>query len=99
MKHQKEFGNPHLFPSIITHFGIDSRGSNGNFSCLDDDNYHNSSSGDDGTRNVNGDEKKHDVFGVMSVKFGKFEYIENIVQKEEENRIRNAQQQQQQHGS
>jgi len=60
LKNQKEFGNPHLFPSIISHFGIDPRGSNLKKVCCD----------------------------VSS--FSKFEYVERIVQKEEENRIRIA---------
>jgi len=59
LKAQKEFGNPHLFPSIIQHFGIDPMGSNIPKSMWD---------------------PKND--------FAPFEYVERIVAKEEENRLR-----------
>ena len=59
LKEQKEFGNPHLFPSIISHFGINPMGTNV-------------------------------IEANKNEQFAKFEYVENIVQKEEENRIRLA---------
>ena len=55
LKSQKEFGNPYLFPSAISHFGIEpirSHASN------------------------------------LESSFQAFEYIERLLQKEEENRIR-----------
>ncbi len=92
LKNQKEFGNPHLFPSIIEHFGIDPLGSN----CVmklyytdnDKKNKENDNNENDTHGNKNGQTKTKNVSSSSSLLFAKFEYVENIVQKEEENRIR-----------
>lgn len=96
LKNQKEFGNPHLFPSIIEHFGIDPLGSNCvmklySTSTDDDDDdkkkMENDNNENDIHGNKNGQTKTKNVSST-SLLFAKFEYVENIVQKEEENRIR-----------
>ena len=74
LKSQKEFGNPHLFPSIITHFGIDPLGSN----CMM---THSASMMNNGNTSTSSSNKQV---------FAKFEYVEKLAQKEEENRIRNS---------
>lgn len=58
LKLQKDFGNPHMFPSVIEHFGIDPLESNSS---------------------------------ILKVKFQGFEFIDRLMVKEEENRIREAQ--------
>ncbi len=82
LKGQKEFGNPHLFPSIIEHFNIDPLGSN----CLVSRDHINAKA-DAGT-NLNGNGIKNSKANTYT--FSRFEYVENIVQKEEENRIRDC---------
>ena len=57
LKLQKDFGNPHMFPSVIEHFGIDPLESNSS---------------------------------ILKVKFQGFEFIDRLMVKEEENRIREA---------
>jgi hypothetical protein len=84
LKNQKEFGNPHLFPSIITHFGIDPLGSN----CLNLDDTSIETGKETGTGKSTATASYHSH--SRSKTFGRFEFVEKIVQKEEENRIRNA---------
>ena len=71
LKSQKEFGNPHLFPSIISHFGIDPLGTN-SIMAVSKNTSQGTASTDTGKKEM----------------FAKFEYVEKIMQKEEENRIR-----------
>lgn len=78
LKSQKDFLNPHMFPSVIEHFGIDPMESNIGSKNLDD----------------TGSEINEEACNsCISLQFGKFEYIDRLRVKEEENRIREAQQQ------
>lgn len=72
LKSQKEYGNPHLFPSIISHFGIDPLGTNSIMA---------------GSKNTSNGIASTPASGNKPM-FAKFEYVEKIMQKEEENRIR-----------
>jgi hypothetical protein len=58
LKCQQDFGNPHMFPSAIEHFGIDPLESNAS---------------------------------DLKATFGEFEFIDRLMVKEEENRIREGQ--------
>ena len=78
LKSQKEFLNPHMFPSVIEHFGIDPMGSNIGSKNLND---------------ASSEINKQACNTCFSIQFGKFEYIDRLRVKEEENRIRAAQQQ------
>ena len=67
LKSQTEFGNPHLFPSVVEHFGIEPMGS-----CIPKHIWNPKvaqSSKDDGD-------------------FAPFEFIDRLLVKEEENRLR-----------
>ena len=75
LKSQKEFGNPHTFPSIIANFGIDPMESNIQISSGDGD-----GDGDGGGERM---------------KFERFEFLERLIVKEEENRVRQGQAQDQ----
>ena len=79
LKSQKDFLNPHMFPSVIEHFGIDPMESNIGSENLDDAS----------SEIIN----KQACDSCISFQFGKFEYIDRLRVKEEENRIREAQQQ------
>lgn len=90
LKSQKEFGNPHLFPSVIEYFEIDPMESNISLDVHVDIDANNSTN-KDGKADIMGvDSKRPSVKIVKSNdKFEKFEYLERLMQKEEENRIRN----------
>mmetsp|Transcript_5935 Transcript_5935/g.11217 ORF Transcript_5935/g.11217 Transcript_5935/m.11217 type:complete len:243 (-) Transcript_5935:197-925(-) len=82
LKCQKEFGNPHLFPSIIEYFGIDEMESN--IGKMDDclGLLEESSPQENGQRH----EKPR-----LKLNIENFEYMDRLLVKEEENRIRESQ--------
>lgn len=82
LKCHKEFGNPHLFPSIIEHFGIDEMESN--IGQLDDGLV----SLEESSLQENGPSLKRPR---LKLNIENFEYIDRLLVKEEENRIRESQ--------
>jgi hypothetical protein len=83
LKCQKEFGNPHLFPSIIEHFGIDEMESNiGN---MDDCSVLLDEASRQGENGQSRDKPR------LKLNIENFEYMDRLLVKEEENRIRESQ--------
>ena len=74
LKSQKDFGNPYLFPSVVEHFGIEPMGS----SCIPNE-FWNAKVAQSSTASTGGKDGGD---------FAAFEFIERLIVKEEENRLR-----------
>lgn len=77
LKSQTEFGNPHMFHSIIDHFGIDPM----------ENNVHSAFHGN-GHGNQKVPAEKETYVSGKSKQFENFEFLERLLVKEEENRVR-----------
>jgi hypothetical protein len=77
LKSQTEFGNPHIFHSIIDHFGIDPMESN-IYSELNGNGH--------GNQKV--PSEKETFVSEKPKQFENFEFLERLLVKEEENRVR-----------
>ncbi len=85
LRSQKEFGNPHLFHSVMDYFEIDPMASN-----IDLDVTVNVNVNEDVDVDMDKSDSRETRIKMVKSKdkFEKFEYLDRLMQKEEENRIR-----------